>query len=70
MGQIVITRYGMRHFVLELPAGRVYILNEDSLRWNLRHVVGMSRDNVKVTMLMLEDETTVAVRVNLNAKAS
>jgi hypothetical protein len=62
MKTIKITAIGAR-FVVESQDGRINILNERSLKWNLKHMFGFTGEEVLTVMVLLGQESTGNERV-------
>lgn len=58
--QLRITRINDR-FDVELPSGKLHILNERALKWNLKHIFGMSGEDVLSVLLAFGLTNTVIV---------
>lgn len=56
-------------YVVESPSGRVNILNLKSLKWNLKHVFGLTGQDVLAIVVSLSDDgvTNHTVEINLEA---
>jgi hypothetical protein len=50
-------------YVVETEAGRLHILNEKSLRWNLKHVLRLTPKQVKVVVWELENIGEVIIEL-------
>ena len=57
---------GVRYYV-DYPEGRLHILNERSLVWNLKRVFGLSEDDLKIVMYGLNENGKVSVVLKLAA---
>jgi hypothetical protein len=55
MKTLKITAIGSR-FAVESSDGRLNILNERSLKWNLKHVFGFTGEEVLTVMVLLGEE--------------
>lgn len=58
--QIKITRVNNR-FDVEMPGGRLYILNERALKWNLKHVFGLSGEDVLAVLMGFSLTNTMVI---------
>lgn len=58
--QIKITRVNNR-FDVEMPNGRLHILNERALKWNLKHVFGLSGEDVLAILMGFSLTNTMIV---------
>lgn len=54
--QIKVTQYNNK-FVIETTEGKLHILNERALKWNLTHVFCVDPDLIMGIMIMLYDDT-------------
>ena len=72
MGKVVvtITTYGPKGYHVELPTGKVYVLNRHSLCWNMRHVMGLDAEDMQKVLEMIDKNGNVQVKFAAEEKAS
>lgn len=60
MREITITQENNR-YVVEYPEGKLHILNEFSLRWNLKNVFGLTGEQAKEVVVRLMETGVVTL---------